>query len=233
MKRFYKTVDVREADGGWQVALDGRPMKTVGAAQQVVSSEALARALAQEWDEQGEDIDPARFVFRDMADYAIDVIAADPDAIADKLVAFGDTDTLLYRADPDEPLYARQQTEWEPLVGAFERREDIELVRVSGIMHRPQHEASMAKLRARLAGLDAFTLAGMDALTSLSASLVVALSTLDAESEEQALILWRAASLEEDWQAEQWGRDEEAEERRARRQADYLKASEFVRAARA
>ena len=108
MRRFYKQVDVAAANGGWQVTLDGRGVKTVKGLPQIVPTEALARALAAEWDAQGEKIDAQSLPLRDMTDYAIDIVAPDQAAVVEKIVAYGDTDTLLYRADPDEPLYARQ-----------------------------------------------------------------------------------------------------------------------------
>ena len=233
MKRFYKEVSVAKLEGengdGWQVTLDGRGIKTVKGSPQVVPSEPLARALAEEWDAQGEKIDPATLPLRDMTDYAIDIVTPDPAAVADKLLSYGDTDTLLYRADPDEPLYVRQQEVWEPITAAFEAKHGVDLVRVSGIIHRSQSEESMAKLRVVLGSQDAFALAGMEAMVSLAASLVIGLEACDPEADP--LALWQAASLEEEWQADLWGRDEEAEERRAKREADFLRASEFVQLA--
>ena len=230
MKRFYKDVSAAQVEGGWQVTLDRRGIKTVKGSQQVVPSEALAHALAAEWEAQGDKIDPATLPLRDMTDYAIDIVAADPPSLVEKLLSYGDTDTLLYRADPDEPLYARQQEVWEPVVAAFEARHGVELVRVSGIMHRPQIEATFATLREYLAAHSPYALAGIEAMVSLAASLVVGLEASAADAD--ALALWQAASLEEDWQADLWGRDEEAEERRTKRTADFLKACEFVRLSR-
>lgn len=230
MNRFYKDVAAQQVDGGWQVALDGRGIKTVKGAQQIVPTSELAEAMAGEWDAQGEKLDPATLPMRDMADYALDIVAPDKAEVAEKLTAFGDTDTLLYRADPDEALYVRQQEVWEPIVAGFEDREGVILTRVSGIMHRPQNDVTLAALRAKLETSDPFTLAGIEAMTSLSASLVVGLTALDHAADP--LALWQAASLEEEWQADLWGRDEEAEARRARRKADFLKACEFTRLAR-
>ncbi|AWW73905.1 molecular chaperone [Erythrobacter sp. KY5] len=229
MKRFYKSVDTQQAPGGWQVTLDGRGLRTQKGAGQIVPTQALASALAAEWDAQGDKIDPASLPFRDMADYALDIVADNPAAHADKVLTYGDTDTLLYRADPDEPLYSRQQEIWEPIAARFEKRHGIELVRVSGIVHRPQSEATLAKLREALGQQTPFALSGIEAMTSLAASLMVALEA--SEPDADALALWQAASLEEEWQAELWGRDEEAEERRVRREAAFLKAREFVRLA--
>jgi chaperone required for assembly of F1-ATPase len=232
IRRFYKDVTLGEVPGGFQVLLDGRGVKSVGGAPQVAPSRALGEALAAEWRRQGEKIDPASLPLRDMADYAIDIVASDPAAVARGLVAYAETDTLCYRADPDEPLHARQQEVWEPLLSAFEAGVGIRLVRVSGVVHRPQPPEALAALEARLLTLEPFVLAGVEAMTKLAASLVTALAALDAPGEEEPLALWQAVSLEEEWQAELWGRDWEAEERRARREADFLRACAFARLAR-
>lgn len=228
MKRFYKNVTVEEADGGFRVTLDGRPIRTQGGAAQVVPTRALAEAMADEWRAQGHVIDAKSFVFRDLADFAIDQIAPDPGAAVTRLLPYAETDTLCYRADPDEPLHKRQWAEWEPVVTAFEAREGVRMERVSGIVHKPQPAATLATLKARLEALDPFTLAALEVLTSLSASLTVGLSALELEADPD--VLWRAAELEEAWQVELWGSDWEAEERRKRRKADFLRAVEFARA---
>ena len=104
MKRFYTRVHVERAASGHQVFLDGRPLKTQGGRQQVVDSLVLAEALASEWDGQGETIDPARFAYRDMADYALDTLPEGRAAAIAKLLRYAETDTLCYRADPDLSL---------------------------------------------------------------------------------------------------------------------------------
>lgn len=231
MKRFYKDVSCTQVSRGWQVALDGRGIKTVKGDPQIVASEQLAKALADEWSGQGETLDPAAFQARDLVDYALDIIAPAPADTVEKVLSFGDTDTLLYRADPDEPLYARQAEIWDPIVEAFEAREGVKLVRISGIIHRPQDAAALDILRDRLAALPPIALAGLEAMTSLAASLVTGLSALESTGKEEALALWQAASLEEEWQAQLWGRDDEAEERREKREADFLKTWELTRLA--
>jgi len=232
IRRFYKNVALAQQPGGFQVMLDARGVKTVGGAAQLAPTQVLGETLAAEWRRQGDKIDPATLPLRDMADYAIDIVAPDPAAVARGLVAYADTDTLCYRADPDEPLHARQQQVWEPLLGAFEAAHGVTLTRVSGIVHRPQPPATLAALEARLLTLDPFVLAGVEAMAKLAASLVTALAALDATGEEEPLALWQAACLEEEWQADLWGRDWEAEERRTRREADFLRACGFARLAR-
>ena len=185
--------------------------------------------LAEEWRMQGEEIDPSGFTFRDMADYALDVVQPDPAPLVDKLIGYGETDTLCYRADPEEPLYRRQHEVWEPLLAEVEQREGIRLHRISGIVHRAQPAPSLAQMRRRLEALDPFALAALEQLVSLSASLCVGLAALEPDAQGERL--WDAANLEEDWQADLWGRDEEAADRRERRRRHFLDALRFLRAA--
>ena len=230
MKRFYEHVTVNEIDGGWQVALDGRGIKTVKGTAQLLPSEALAQAMATEWADQGEKIDPASLILRDLADFAIDLVANDRPGTIAKLVEYGETDTLCYRADPEDALYKRQQEEWEPLLQSIEGRHALQFHRISGVMHKSQPQETIVKLRQLLTGMDDFTLAGLQNTASLAASLCIGLESARDGCEPEAL--WKLASLEEEWQAQLWGRDEMAEERRARRGNAFLKACEFMRLAR-
>lgn len=230
MKRFYKSVDIAEADGGWRITLDGRLVRTPGGIPQIVPTRALAEAMAREWAGQGEEIDTAAFILRDLADYALDVVAQDSAMIVAELLPYAETDTLCYRADPDEPQYAPQTAAWEPVLQAFEMRHGVKFERVSGIIHRPQPTETLAKLRVLLEAQDLFALAALKTLSSLASSLTIALVALDSEADAEAL--WTVANFEEDWQAEQWGHDTLAQERRELRRQAFMAAREFALLAR-
>ncbi|RZK02379.1 MAG: molecular chaperone, partial [Novosphingobium sp.] len=228
--RFYKQVSVGQNEEGWRVLLDGRGLKTVSGRAQVLPTQALAEALAEEWADQGDEIDPASFVLRDMADYAIDVVGQDRSDAIRSLVAYAGTDTLCYRAEPDEPLHERQLEVWEPLLHAAEQRWDVHFERIDGIMHRPQPAATLTRMEAVLAAESDHVLAAVNTLTNLASSLVIALAALAPEADADAL--WDVANLEEDWQASLWGKDAEAEERRAQRLAVFETAMRYARLAR-
>lgn len=230
MKRFYREASLDETPEGYRVLLDGRAIRTQGGRAQLVPARALGLALVTEWAEQGETIDPARFACRDLADYAIDVIAHDPAAVVATLLGFAQTDTLCYRAFPDEPLAPRQLADWEPLLTAAETRFGVQFVRVSGVIHRPQPAATLAALGDHLARYDRFALAALMQTTSLAASLVIGLAACEPDAPLGRL--WDAASLEELWQAELWGKEPEAEARRAHRRAQFFAAARFAELAR-
>ncbi|WP_313437691.1 ATP12 family protein [Novosphingobium sp.] len=220
MKRFYKDASVGEVadpDKGrqWRVLLDGRPIKTAGGRPQVVSTQALAQALAAEWAAQGEQIDAQSFHLRDLADFAIDAVAQDRTQTIRDILPYVETDTLCYRGDPEDALYERQLAIWEPLLAEAETRYDVRFARVSGILHKPQPAETLARLETALAAENDFVLASLKMLSSLAASLVIAMAAIRPDADAEAL--WNAASLEEDWQVELWGEDWEAAERRAAR----------------
>ena len=230
MKRFFKAVTVGPEDTGWQVFLDGRGIKTACGKPQVVPSRALAEAMAAEWAGQGEEIDASAFRCRDLADYAIDIAGPDRATVIAAVLRFAETDTLCYRAEPGSALYPRQLDVWEPLLTAAEQRWDVHFERVNGVIHRPQPATTLARMARVLEVQDSFTLAALHTLASLAASLVGALAAIVPGAD--ADMLWNAANLEEDWQAELWGKDAEAEELRARRLAEFVGAMHFAQLAR-
>jgi chaperone required for assembly of F1-ATPase len=226
MKRFYTAAAAEPADGGWRVTLDGRAVKTVGGQPQLVPTERLATALAAEWNAQGGEIAPELFVQRGMADYAIDVVAPARRATIRSLLAYGESDTLCYRGDAGEALADHQALVWEPLLTAAERRWDVRFVRVGGIIHQIQPPETLARLETVLTALDDFQLTALRNTASLTASLVVGLAALEPQADPHAL--WDVANLEEDWQAELWGKDWEAMDLREKRFGAFAAAMRFA-----
>jgi len=232
VKRFYKEVSIGAKDGGWQVILDhSRPMRTQAGSPQIVPTQALAEALAEEWRAQGEEIDPAGFPMRDMADYAIDRVAPDPASVVAAIVPYGDTDTLCYRAEQGDSLRQRQDEAWEPILCAAEERHGIVFARTSGVIHAPQSAETLAALQVHLASFDPFTLVAVQNLAALAGSLTVALAALEDGTDIERL--FADANLEEDWQAKLWGWDNEALARRDARLAGFRLAAQFARLVRA
>ena len=230
MKRFYRQVTVEPYEAGWQVLLDGRAIKTAGGRPQTVPSRALAEAMRAEWEAQGEEIDPERLKLRHLADYTIDIVAPARGKAIRGLLPYVETDTLCYRAEPGDALSTRQGAVWEPLILAAERRWNVHFDRVGGVIHRQQPLATLTRMEAVLDAHSNFDLAALCLLASLSASLIVALAAVSGDCGPEAL--WAAANLEEDWQAELWGKDAEAQAHRGRRYADFAAAVRFAELAR-
>lgn len=222
MKRFWTTA---EAVGG-EVRLDGRPVRTPGRAPLAVPSPALAAALAAEWQAVGETVDPRAMPLTGLANAAIDIVTPDPAGFAAGLARYGESDLLAYRAAHPAALVARQQALWDPLIGWAERRHDVTVIRVEGVIHRPQPEATLARLGAAVAALDPFMLAGLSPVVTIGGSLIAALALVEQAAAPDAL--WDAVMLDELWQEEQWGADDLALAARAARRAEWDAAVRFL-----
>lgn len=203
MKRFWKEVSV-DSDRG--IRLDGKPVRTPGKQPLILPTPALAEAVADEWRAVGEgaEIDPRAMPLTGLANAATERI--DPAAFAAALAAFGESDLLYYRAEGPDDLVARQAILWDPLLDWARTRYDVHFEIAAGVMHRPQPPATIARLAEAVSARNAWELAGLSPIVTIGGSLVAALAL--AEGAATAEDVWRAVELDEDWQAEQWGRDE-------------------------
>lgn len=226
MKRFYKTADILSVDGGWGVALDGRPIKTPAKRGLRVPTEALARGIADEWNAQAEEIVPPSMPLTGLANAAIDRVGAERAAFVESLAAYADGDALTYRADYPEDLVQRQAERWNPILDWAERRYGVEFELVQGIMHRPQLPDTLGRLGAALDALDDFTLTAMQPLVTISGSLVIALALLEGAIDEVAA--WEAGQLDELYQIEKWGEDALAAKSRESRRQAFAAALRFL-----
>ena len=226
MKRFWTAAETVEADGGYVIALDGRRVKTPARADLLVTSLQLAEAIAQEWNESGEMVDPGAMPLTGLANAAIDRIAPDKEAFAAGLASYGETDLTCYRAADPEALVRWQQESWDALLEWGRRRYDVDFHCQTGIMHVAQPEETVRKLRHAVATLNAFELAGLSPLVTIGGSLVAALAVF--EEMLPAESAWEAVSLDDRWQLEQWGDDVEARATLDARRRDFLAGARFL-----
>ncbi len=226
MKRFWTVAEAVADDSGWGVRLDERPLRTPGRALLVVPTEALARAVAQEWASAEVSVDPRAMPLTGLANAAIDRVARDRAAFAASLARYAEADLACYRAGEPETLAARQRESWDSLLGWARRRYDVDFAVTTGIVHVAQPSPTVERLAHEVAAVDAFRLAGLSPLITIGGSLVAALAVLEgALSPEDA---WAAVSIDERWQIEKWGADAEAELGLANRERDFLAAASFL-----
>ncbi|MBE9638984.1 ATP12 family chaperone protein [Salipiger mangrovisoli] len=224
-RRFYKDATVEEAEGGFIVHLDGRPLRTPGKAALVVPTRAIAEAMAGEWRAQEEKIDPRTMPFTRTANSAIDKVAPQHPEVADMLAEYGDSDLLCYRAESPAELVARQAAQWDPLLEWAAREMDARLEPRAGIMHAPQPEEALRVLAERTHGFSAFELAAFHDLVALTGSLVLGFAATG--TLYPAEDLWALSRLDETFQAELWGEDEEAQEAAEIKRQAFLHAHRF------
>jgi chaperone required for assembly of F1-ATPase len=224
-KRFWKQASAEPADTGFAVRLDGRPVRTPARAPLVVPTLAMARAIAAEWDAQEGLIRPDTMPVTRAANTAIDTIAPQRAAVDAIVAAYGGTDLLCYRAATPPALVARQALAWDALIDWAATALGAPLTVVTGVMPVAQPDASLSRLTAHVTALSHFELAALHDLVALSGSLILGLAVIRGRLSADAA--WAAARIDETWQIEQWGDDEEAAATAARRLAAFLDADRF------
>lgn len=225
-KRFWTSATVGEAEGGFEVLLDGRPVRTPAKAPLVVPTRAMAAAIAAEWDAQAEKIDPETMPVTRSANAAIDKVTVQHSEVAEMLAAYGDSDLLCYRATDPAELVARQAAAWDPLLEWAASALGAPLAARTGVMHRPQPAEALVALGRRVHALDAFSLAAFHDLVSISGSLILAFAV--ANERLTPAEAWEISRIDETWQEELWGEDEEAVAAAARKRAAFLTAAEIL-----
>lgn len=213
-RRFYKAVEVAEVDGGFEVRLDGRSLRTPKAQRLTLPTRALAELVAEEWAAQGDHIEAATMHATRLANTAMEAIPAARDETADQVASYAGSDLLHYFAEAPAGLLARQQAHWGPVLALAEAEAKLTFVRASGIVHREQPADSLARVKQIAVELDDFGLAGLAFGAALFGSAILSIAVLRGWlTGDQAYELSR---LDEAWQEEQWGIDDEAAERTAR-----------------
>jgi len=225
MKRFYKQATVAPAEGGYAVLLDGKPIRTPAKAGLVVKSRKLAEAMAEEWQTQGEEIDPADLPLTRLAGTVIDLIEPRRAQIIAEIAKYAATDLLCYRAEGPPELASRQHASWqEHLDWAGSRYAPLAVTQ--GIAPLEQAPEALEVYAAAVAAHDSMILSALYIASSALGSLVLALALIEGRIDaEQA---FAASQLDESFQIERWGEDAEAAKRRTGIKDDIDLASRFV-----
>ena len=225
-KRFWKQATVEPEGAGWGVRLDGRPVKTPAKSPLVVPTEAMARAIAAEWDAQQAEVRPATMPVTRAANSAIDKVTPQFAAVAAMLADYGGTDLLCYRAEGPVPLVERQRAAWDPLLDWAAQHLGAPLACATGVLPVAQAPDSLARLTAEVQEFDPFRLTALHDLVAISGSLVIGLAVARGRIGVDAG--WLASRIDEHWQAEQWGADDEATAAEAVKRAAMADAARFL-----
>lgn len=225
-KRFWKEARVEAVNGGFQVMLDTRAVKTPAKSPLVMPTRAMAEAVAAEWDAQQGEIRPETMPVTRSANAAIDKVTTQFEAVLDMLADYGGTDLLSYRAEGPDELVARQAALWDPLLDWAAERYQARLKVTAGVIPVAQEAEALARLKAALGAHDAFEMTALHDLIGISGSLILALAV--AEGRITLPEAWAASRIDEAWQAEQWGADEEFEAKEALRREALEHAARFL-----
>lgn len=224
-KRFWSSVTVTETEGGFGIALDDKPVNTPSKTRLIVPSRGLADLIAAEWDAQQGKVDPRTMPATRAANSALDKVRPQMTDVADLIAAYGESDYLCYRATSPDALINRQATLLDPVLDWAAIALNARLTTGPGVVPIAQDPMAIAELRDRVHQFDHFQLTGFHDLVSLSGSLILGFAVaLQIQSPDQ---VWSLSRIDEDWQAEHWGADDEATAHAVLKRAAFLDAARF------
>lgn len=207
-RRFWTEVSTRAAGDGFEVVLDDKPLRSPNKHPLILPTEALARALAEEWRAQEDLIRPLTMPLTRAANSATERVAPQFEDVASMLAEYAGTDLLSYRATGPQVLVRRQAEAWDPLIAWAARDLDAPLRVTEGVIPVPQDPAALARLHDRLRALDLYGLTALHDLVTIPGSLILGLAVIEGRlTGEEA---HRLSRIDEDFQAEEWGHDEDA-----------------------
>ena len=224
-KRFWKNVHVFSSETGYFIKLDDKILKTPAKKQMMLPTEALAKKVASEWDEQVEEIDPTTMPFTKSANAALDKVSEQYVEVSTLLSEYGETDLLYYRADSPLELQKRQKNGWDPIVKWAENTFKVQITCGTGIVYIPQNEKLLSETRKKINNLSIFELTAFHDMVSITGSLILGLAIINGRlSAEEA---YKLSRIDEQWQLEQWGEDEEAQVASNQKNIAILHSEEF------
>jgi chaperone required for assembly of F1-ATPase len=227
-RRFYAAVTVESAadqPGLWGIRLDRFTLRTPAKAPLLVPTAALAEAVAQEWRAQGEHVLPATMPVTRLVNVALDRAAATREGLVAEVIKFAHGDLTGHRTPAPEGLRTLQEAAWDPVHDWIERRLGARPPVTTGLDALTQPPQLVAQLEQAARALDDIRLTVLASVTGLAGSAFLALGLL--EGAWRAPDVFRAIRIEEDWQAEIWGRDPDDAAAAATRLAD-LEAAQTV-----
>jgi chaperone required for assembly of F1-ATPase len=225
-RRFYAHAGVVEAAGGFAVTLDDKPIRTPSGRQVVVPTRAIADAIAAEWEAQPETIDPLTMPMTRFANSVIDALVDRVEAVTEDVAKYFGSDLLFYRAGHPDSLVAREASHWDPVLFWAADTLGAHFILAEGIVHIRQPDSAVAAARAALPK-DPWSIAALHVVTTLTGSALLALALLRGVLDSDQV--WAAAHVDEDWNMEKWGVDEEVAARRAARLVDFRAAASILK----
>jgi chaperone required for assembly of F1-ATPase len=226
-KRFYADAGVGETDMGFTVTLDGKPIKTPSGRTVIVPARSLADTIAAEWNAQGEFIEPLTMPVTRFANSVVQGVTDSVAAVTDDVAKYFASDLLFYRAGHPEGLVTREARHWDPILFWAAETLGAHFILAEGVMHVRQPDSAIAAARGALPA-NPWMIAALHVITTLTGSALLALALFhEVIDPDQA---WAAAHVEEDWNAEKWGMDDETATRRAAKLLDFNAVAAVLKA---
>ncbi|KAM4698395.1 ATP synthase mitochondrial F1 complex assembly factor 2 [Rhinophrynus dorsalis] len=203
-KKFYEAVSISQGEGGFEINLDRRKLKTPQGKIFTVPSEALAVAVATEWDCQRDSIKFYTMHLTTLCNTALDnPTLRNKEQLIKSSLKFLETDTICYRVEEPPGLVELQRNEWDPVIEWAEKRYNVTIGSTTSISGPDVPKETKEVFSRHLASYNSWVLLGIEFIISQLKSLILSMGLIDRHlTVEKAVLLSR---LEEEYQIQRWG----------------------------
>ncbi|HEY8189225.1 MAG TPA: ATP12 family chaperone protein [Micavibrio sp.] len=223
MKRFYAHAAAVPGADGFEIHLDGKPIRTPEGRIMSAPNEPLAALIAGEWNAQQGIVKPNSMPLTQTLNTVMERTGELRTQTEKSVLGYLNTDLLCYRALEPEALAVRQAEAWDPWLQWFEGESGVMLLTTTDLsaLKQPGQAHDYARRKIAVAGDWDFHVIQM--ATSISGSIVLALAFVEkAVSPDE---IFAAAQVEELYRAEiyneaLYGADPQQEKARAAMKRD-------------
>ena len=221
-KRNWKSVKLKKSSSGYIIFLDDNILKTPAGTKCLLKSRDIAHEVCKEWSRIKSEINYNYMPYTKMSFLSVDRSERESMELKTKLVAYGMSDLLCYRAEIESDLAKLQSKGWDPLLKWAQTKLNLTFMICNSIMPVEQSRGLELKLLKLVKSIDSLELTTFNELVTLSGSLIISFAIQKKKlSPEKA---WKLTRIDEDWQRHRWGKLEE------HRAEDKIKRSLFMQA---
>ena len=149
------------------------------------------------------------------------------DEVRDDIGKYFESDLLCYRAGHPQELVSREAQAWDGVLFWAAETFGARFILAEGIIHATQSQQALSAARNALPR-EPWSVAAVHIVTTITGSAVLALALYHGARDADQV--WTAAHVDDDWNIEHWGVDEEVAARRAAKDIDFRAAAAVIAA---
>ena len=213
MKKFWEKVSIKKiSSDSFCVMLDKRILKTPLKRDLILPNLNLAEEIVKEWDQDSKKINTESMIFYGLISTSLDKIIDNKNLYINDILDYVDTDLICYRAESPKELVELQKNKWDPIILFIEKYIGIKVQVFQGIFPKKQHTTVHTKLTNLINQFSIFEISVLHRITNITGSIFLSLCVLKKDISKKEV--FELSVLDELWQSENWGFDEEISQKR-------------------
>ena len=213
MKKFWKKVSIKKNSSNcFQIMLDERILQTPLKRELVLPNLNLTQEIVKEWDQDSKNINTESMIFYSLISNSLDKIKDKRNLYIDDILDYIDTDLICYRAENPKELVELQKNKWDPIILLIEKYIGTKVQVFQGVSPKKQHATVHIRLNNLINKFDVFEISALHRITNITGSIFLSLCVLKKDISKNEV--FELSFLDELWQAENWGFDEETLQKR-------------------